>query len=48
MGTHIYWGHPGQVRSEVVPLVLALIVLRGRWSDLAALTATWRRRHDAT
>jgi uncharacterized membrane protein YphA (DoxX/SURF4 family) len=30
MGTHIHTGHPGQVRSEVVPLVLATIVAIGR------------------
>ena len=30
MGTHVYWGHPAQVTSEVVPLVLALVVLFGR------------------
>ena len=30
MGTHIYWGHPGQVTSEIVPLVLSLVVLWGR------------------
>jgi hypothetical protein len=30
MGTHIYRGHPRQVTSEVVPLVLATIVAFGR------------------
>jgi hypothetical protein len=30
MGTHIYWGRPGQVTSEVLPLLLALLVLWGR------------------
>jgi putative oxidoreductase len=30
MGTHVYWGRPGQVTSEVVPLTLALIVFLGR------------------
>ncbi|HJQ99921.1 MAG TPA: DoxX family protein [Candidatus Polarisedimenticolaceae bacterium] len=30
MGTHVYWGHPGQVTSEIVPLVLSLVVLTGR------------------
>jgi len=30
MGTHVYWGRPGQVTSEVVPLVLSLVVLAGR------------------
>ena len=37
MGTHIYWGQPGQVRSEVVPLVLSLIVFFGRRAHLVAL-----------
>ena len=31
MGTHIYWGHPKQVTSEVLPLVLSTIVLAARW-----------------
>jgi uncharacterized membrane protein YphA (DoxX/SURF4 family) len=30
MGTHIYWGHPGQVTSEILPLTLATIVALGR------------------
>ncbi len=30
MATHIYWGHPGQVTSEVLPLVLATIVALAR------------------
>ena len=30
MATHIYWGHPRQITSEVVPLVLATIVGLGR------------------
>jgi uncharacterized membrane protein YphA (DoxX/SURF4 family) len=30
MGTHVYWGHPAQVTSEVLPLVLSLLVLFGR------------------
>lgn len=30
MGTHIRWGQPGQVTSEVLPLVLATIVAIGR------------------
>jgi uncharacterized membrane protein YphA (DoxX/SURF4 family) len=30
MGTHLYWGHPGQITSEVLPLALSLIVLYGR------------------
>ena len=27
MGTHVYWGHPEQVTSEVLPLTLSLVVL---------------------
>lgn len=30
MGTHIYWGRPQQVTSEILPLVLATIVAIGR------------------
>ena len=30
MGTHVYWGHPGQVTSEVLPLSLATLVAIGR------------------
>lgn len=30
MGTHIYWGRPGQVTSEVLPLLLATLVAIGR------------------
>jgi putative oxidoreductase len=30
MGTHIYWGRPGQVTSEVLPLFLATMVAIGR------------------
>jgi len=30
MGTHIYWGRPGQVTSEVLPLVLSTMVAVGR------------------
>src|SRR5262245_8779176 len=30
MGTHVYWGHPSQVTSEVLPLTLATIVALGR------------------
>lgn len=43
MGTHIYWHQPRYVTSEVVPLVLSLIVLRGRWSHLARAVTGWRR-----
>jgi uncharacterized membrane protein YphA (DoxX/SURF4 family) len=35
MGTHVYWHRPAQVTSEVFPLVLSLIVMRGRWPHFA-------------
>jgi len=44
MGTHIYSGHPQQVTSEVMPLVLALIVLGGRWRHFAAMAFHSHRR----
>jgi uncharacterized membrane protein YphA (DoxX/SURF4 family) len=37
MGTHIYWGKPGQMTSEVLPLVLSLVVLAGRWRYLSPM-----------
>jgi uncharacterized membrane protein YphA (DoxX/SURF4 family) len=43
MATHIYWGHPRQVTSEVLPLVLSLVLLRGRWRHFAAMVS--RRRN---
>jgi putative oxidoreductase len=30
MGTHVYWGRPGQVTSEILPLFLASMVALGR------------------
>ena len=30
MGTHVYWGKPGQVTSEILPLTLATVVALGR------------------
>jgi uncharacterized membrane protein YphA (DoxX/SURF4 family) len=30
MGTHVWWGQPGQVTSEILPLVLATLVAIGR------------------
>jgi putative oxidoreductase len=30
MGTHVYWGQPGQVTSEILPLFLATMVAIGR------------------
>jgi len=42
MGTHLHFGHPGQMTSEVLPLVLSLVVLVGRWRHLAG----WIHRRD--
>ena len=47
MGTHIFRGHPEQVTSEVMPLVLSLIVLFGRWSHALRMVSSWRRRSEA-
>lgn len=30
MGTHVYWGRPAQVTSEILPLLLATLVAFGR------------------
>lgn len=30
MATHVWWGQPGQVTSEILPLLLATIVAVGR------------------
>ena len=30
MGTHVYWGRPNQVTSEILPLFLASMVALGR------------------
>jgi putative oxidoreductase len=30
MATHIYWGRPGQVTSEILPLFLASVIALGR------------------
>jgi uncharacterized membrane protein YphA (DoxX/SURF4 family) len=30
MATHVWWGRPGQVTSEILPLLLATIVALGR------------------
>ena len=30
MATHVYWGRPGQVTSEILPLLLATLVAVGR------------------
>ena len=39
MGTHIYWGRPDQVTSEVLPLFLSTIVALGRRKSFML----WRR-----
>lgn len=44
MATHIYWGQPKQITSEVLPLVLALIVLVGRRRHFAELLVRLKRR----
>jgi uncharacterized membrane protein YphA (DoxX/SURF4 family) len=43
MGTHVWWGRPGQVTSEILPLVLATIVAVGRRKSFLL-----RRRTDST
>lgn len=43
MGTHLYWHQARYITSEVVPLVLSLIVLRGRWSHFARMISRGRR-----
>lgn len=43
MGTHIYWRQPRYITSEVVPLALSLVVLRGRWPHVARMIAGSRR-----
>lgn len=44
MGTHVYWGRPGQVTSEVLPLVLSAIVALGRRKSFLL---HWPRREPA-
>ena len=46
MGTHISRGHPEQVTSEVMPLLLSLIVLRGRWSHASRWVSGLRGGRD--
>ena len=43
MSTHVWWGHPGQVTSEILPLALATAVAVGRRKSFL-----WRRPMDAT
>lgn len=40
MGTHLYWGRPGQVTSEVLPLSVATAVALGRRRSFFL----WRQR----
>jgi len=47
MGTHIYWGHPQQVTSEVMPLVLSIVILLGRRRHFAAMLSRRRDRGSA-
>ena len=37
MGTHVYWGKPGQITSEVLPLILSVVVFAGRWRYLSSM-----------
>ena len=37
MATHVYWGHPEQVTSEVLPLFLATMIAIGRWKNFILL-----------
>ena len=43
MGTHIYWHQTRYITSEVFPLILSLIVLRGRWPHFARMIAGERQ-----
>jgi len=43
MGTHIVTGRPEHMTSEVLPLTLSLVVLRGRWRHFASMVGG---RHD--
>ena len=33
MATHVYWGHPEQVTSEILPLLLATVIAIARRRD---------------
>jgi len=43
MGTHLRWGHPAQVTSELLPLVLATVLAVGRRKAFFLLEARSRR-----
>jgi uncharacterized membrane protein YphA (DoxX/SURF4 family) len=40
MGTHVYWGHPKQVTSEMLPLFLATLIAVGRRKNFILLQST--------
>jgi uncharacterized membrane protein YphA (DoxX/SURF4 family) len=42
MGTHVWWGRPGQVTSEILPLFLSTMVALGRRKAFLL----FRRRRD--
>ena len=37
MATHVYWGHPEQVTSEILPLLLATVIAIARWKKFILL-----------
>src|SRR5262245_16984413 len=39
MATHVWWGHPGQVTSEMLPLVLATVIAVGRRKEFLPFRA---------
>jgi putative oxidoreductase len=43
MATHVYWGHPQQVTSEILPLILATVVALGR---RRTFSLSWVREHS--
>jgi uncharacterized membrane protein YphA (DoxX/SURF4 family) len=43
MATHVYWGRPEQITSEVLPLALSTMVALGRRKDLGR----WRTYSQA-
>jgi uncharacterized membrane protein YphA (DoxX/SURF4 family) len=40
MGTHVYWGHPKQVTSEMLPLLLATLIAFGRRKNFILFQGT--------
>ena len=38
MATHVYWGRPSQVTSEILPLLLATVVALGRRRSFVLLS----------